>query len=613
MSRFNVFDIEADGLTPTKIHCLSSNQQPTVVDDNDIRNFFDSTDILVGHNIIRWDIPNTERVLGVLISNKVVDTLAMSWCLYPGRFQHGLEEWGEYFGIPKPPIVDWETLPLEDYIHRCEQDVLINAKLWDKVWKLLNKLYGSEEEALRFCLYITEKMQCAAEQERSGWKLDFWATVNHYFTWKDEHIRKTELLAAAMPQVEDVREKTYPKKPYLKSGGLSAIGVKWREFLLEHNLPPEHKEPVKYVHGYDPPNPGSHQQIKAWLYSLGWQPETFKYDRNKETGDVRKIEQVSLPNGAGLCPSVKRLYRKEPQLELLDGLAILAHRITIVKGFIANVDDNGCVQARVSGLTNTLRFKHAVCVNLPGVDKAYGKEIRGCLVAPDGYELCGSDMSSLEDRTKQHYMRKHDPEYVLQMQEEGFDPHLDLAIQAGMLTKSQSDAHKAGTEDFSAQRKAGKGGNYSCLYGAGAPTVARSTGMPLKQAKIVVEAYAKRNWAVQAIAAECVVKVVDKRKWLFNPVSGFWYSLRHEKDRFSTLNQGTGVYCFDTWVKHIRRKRKQMTAQFHDEVVLCIKKGFRDKATKLLRWAIEETNKELNLNVKLDVDIQFDSNYAGIH
>ena len=56
-----------------------------------------------------------------------------------------------------------------------------------------------------------------------------------------------------------------------------------------------------------------------------------------------------------------------------------------------------------------------------------------------------------------------------------------------------------------------------------------------------------------------------------------------------------------------------MTAQFHDEVVMCIKKGNRDKAHNLLRWAIEETNKELQLNVQLDVDIQFDSNYAGIH
>ena len=50
-----------------------------------------------------------------------------------------------------------------------------------------------------------------------------------------------------------------------------------------------------------------------------------------------------------------------------------------------------------------------------------------------------------------------------------------------------------------------------------------------------------------------------------------WYSLRFDKDRFSTLNQGTGAYCFDTWVKYILSKRPQLTGQFHDEVILEIK------------------------------------------
>lgn len=608
---FEVFDIEANGLTPDKIYCLSSSSSPTLT--NNIGGFFNQDNILVGHNIIRWDIPNTERVLGISIGNQLIDTLALSWYLYPNKFQHGLEDWGEEFGIPKPPIQDWDNLELEEYVHRCEQDVLINTKLWYKMWKKLLKLYGSEEEALRFCLYLTEKFQCAAAQEQSGWKLDFWKAVDLHLTWSEEHTRKTGLLAEAMPYVLVHKEKTYPKKPFLQSGEPSAIGIKWAEFLVEQGLPPDHRESVRYVSGCEQPNPGSHQQIKSWLHYLGWEPETFKYDRNKETGDVRKIEQVSLPNGGGLCPSVKRLYEREPSLELLDGLAVLSHRMGIVKGFISNVDGEGFVQARVSGLTNTLRFKHSVCVNLPGVDKPYGADIRGCLVAPEGYELCGSDMCSLEDRTKQHYMWEYDPEYVLQMQEPGFDPHLDLAVQAGMLTVEQVEAHKAGTADFSAERKAGKGGNYSCLYGAGAPTVARSTGMPLKQAKVVVEAYAKRNWAVQAIADACLVKVVDKGKWLYNPVSGFWYSLRHEKDRFSTLNQGTGVYCFDTWVKYIRRKRKQMTAQFHDETVQCIKLGHREQATRLLHWAIGETNIEIGLNVDLGIDIQFGNSYSEIH
>jgi len=162
-------------------------------------------------------------------------------------------------------------------------------------------------------------------------------------------------------------------------------------------------------------------------------------------------------------------------------------------------------------------------------------------------------------------------------------------------------------------RKGYKAVNYAAVYGSGVPTLARTAKCSQERAASLLEAYWKRNWSVRAIAEEQVVKICNKSKWLYNPVSRLWYSLRHEKDRFSTLNQGTGVYCFDTWVKHIRSKRPQLTAQFHDEVVLCIRKGNRDKATKLLKWAIAETNKELKLNRELDISIDFGNNYSEIH
>jgi hypothetical protein len=102
-------------------------------------------------------------------------------------------------------------------------------------------------------------------------------------------------------------------------------------------------------------------------------------------------------------------------------------------------------------------------------------------------------------------------------------------------------------------------------------------------------------------------------EWLFNPVSKFWYSLRSEKDKFSTLNQGTGVYCFDMWIKNFFDSRPQITGQMHDEVILCVKKGYRDQCTKLLKDAVYKVNEQLNLNRDLDVDVQFGLNYAQIH
>jgi hypothetical protein len=101
--------------------------------------------------------------------------------------------------------------------------------------------------------------------------------------------------------------------------------------------------------------------------------------------------------------------------------------------------------------------------------------------------------------------------------------------------------------------------------------------------------------------------------WLYNPVSRFWYSLRQQKDIFSTLVQGTASYVFDRWVEFILEKRKQLTSQFHDEIVLCIRKGFREQASKLCFDAIDKLNKELNLNRKLDIGVQYGDRYSSIH
>lgn len=109
------------------------------------------------------------------------------------------------------------------------------------------------------------------------------------------------------------------------------------------------------------------------------------------------------------------------------------------------------------------------------------------------------------------------------------------------------------------------------------------------------------------------VKTIDGQMWLYNPINGFWYSLRYEKDKFSTLVQGTAAYVFDEWLRLIRSKRNQLTAQFHDEFVLEIKKGNRNKCNALIRWAMDELNKKLNLNRELDCDIQYADRYSGVH
>ncbi len=613
-----VFDVEGNGLNPSKFWCLSqckvgTDKVRSTTSYKTMKKFLTSADILIGHNIARWDIPHLERVLDIKITAKIVDTLALSWYLYPNRVLHGLEYWGEEFGVPKPKIDNWEDLTTEEYVNRCNEDVKINTKLWNKIWKHLLALYKSEEEAWKLIDYLSFKLDCAREQEEVKWKLDTDKCESLRESFYKKSAEKVEGLARVMPKVPEKASKSFPKKFYKKNGDVSAEGQKWLDLCKQEGLPDTHKKDIEYVKSYKEPNPGSHVQMKDWLYNLGWKPQTFEYKRDKETGDVRKIPQINLKHGQGVCPSIKLLFAKEPELQLLDGLSVLTHRLSIVKGFLSNVDDEGYIKAEVQGFTNTLRFKHKVCTNLPAIDKPYGKDIRGCLTVEDGEVLCGADKSSLEDRTKQHYMWDFDPDYVKEMMTDDFDPHLDICVAGGLLTAAQCKAHKSKLEDFSKQRKLGKAANYSCVYGAGGATVARAAGITEREGTKLVEAYWKRNWSVEAIAAAQEVKTCRGQKWLYNPVSGFWYSLRHEKDRFSTLNQGTGVFCFDTWVKHIRATGTKVLAQFHDEVVSKLNEGEEQHITNVYRNAIDKTNEELQLNRELDIDIQFGKTYSDIH
>jgi hypothetical protein len=609
-----VFDIETDGFNPTKIHVVSWMDDDGYLHSTHnyelMREFFLNADTLIGHNIVRYDAPVVEKILDIKLDARLIDTLPLAWYINHHLQKHGLAQYGEMYGVPKPKIDDWEGLTPQEYKHRCEEDVKINTRLWRDLNIKLNKLYPDVGIKDRFIDYMTFKMECAREQEALQWKLDVNKAEGHLADWEKLKAEKTELLADAMPRkiVTAVRNK--PKVMHKKDGSLSSNGEKWVELCKEQKQP-ETTQSLTVKVGEERANPSSTDQVKDWLFSLGWQPRTYKFLRDKVTGDTRKLEQVR--KDADLCRSVKALADKEPAINLLDGLSVLSHRIGVIKSMV-NLQVDGYVQANIAGLTNTLRFKHAKpLVNLPAVDKPYGKEIRGCLTCPDGYTLCGADMTSLEDTTKRHYMKPLDPEYVEEMSKEGFDPHLDLAKHAGIITQEDIDKHNSGERSLSSLRKNYKVVNYSATYGVGSSTLSRNTGMNKEEATVLLEAFWSRNWSVEKVANTVRTRDLFGSMWLLNPVSKFWYSLRSDKDKFSTLNQGTGVFCFDSWVSLCRRYGIKTIGQFHDEIIALVSEGEEEKTKVTMEQAIENLNNNLELNVPLGVDAQFGKTYADIH
>lgn len=701
-----VFDLEADALLDeaTLIHvlcCEMQNGKTVDIKGSDIERikaFFqwhlDNEVPVVAHNGICYDTALVEKLIGVDLSKlMVIDTLPLSWYLNFQRKRHGLDSFHEDYGIAKPKIDDWENLTYEEYQHRCREDVKINKALWEDFKYRLIDMYttaqteidagtvggkrmsddeeiyldqfvgSSVSEAInRLLTYLMFKMDCARLQEETGWEVDEELLDSSIKEMSEEAAKSKAELESVMPRVAKYSPKKKPAKPFKKDGTLSESGKSWKEVqeiyenkekdesgnlkVIQSNKPDE----LKVLKEYEEPNANSHEQIKDFLFSKGWVPATFKYERDDEAFNAwvaskpkegshhsawnawkaarpkdREIPQITVAGDEGkeLCPSLEELSEEVPEIKIYAKYNVLKHRLSVLEGFKRDMK-NGKLKARIAGLTNTLRMRHAEIVNLAGVDKLYGKVIRGVLVAGKSRTSVGSDMSSLEDRVKHNFMLPHDPEYVKTMQAPDFDPHILMALTAKLVSQKEYEDFKAGKKspNAAAGRKKGKTTNYASVYNAGAATIARAAGVSVKEGEILHEAYWKLNWAVKAIADEQVV-IKDKRgnKWLINPINGHCYSLRKESDRFSTLCQGSGAYFFDMWLDQIleemqrRYKKKSLTYQAHDENVFVIKdlEKFKQEFAGMIKEAIEVINKKFKLRRKLGCETQFGYRYSEIH
>ena len=150
-----VFDIEGNGLAEltiekeapvieaTRVWCMCAMD----VDTGKMYTFLEhemeagvdllrSADVIIGHNIIQYDIPLLERLYGI-INTRAYDTLIVARLMYPGnRGDHpfggnSLRAWGEYLKCSK---IQYD-LGFEDYnpdmVKYCKQDVVVTKKIFD--------------------------------------------------------------------------------------------------------------------------------------------------------------------------------------------------------------------------------------------------------------------------------------------------------------------------------------------------------------------------------------------------------------------------------------------------------------------------------------------------
>ena len=622
-----------------------------------IQRFLDRDIVLVMHSGIAYDYHALNHFGYDVSKVTVVDTLALSWYLDLYRPKHGLLTYGIEAKIAKPEIEDWENLTQKDYDHRVKEDVRIQSYTYIKLKKRFEELYGKMTD-IEFCnhkvvRYLNFKMEQLAEQQNTKIKIDVERTKKHIEKFSNELEIKMDALAEVMPKVAKYRTHKPPKKPYKIGGTLSATGEKWKELTEEHGYSFEYEGEIKTISKYEEPKPSSPQQVKSWLYSLGWQPETFKYE--KKDGKERKIEQVYIPKSGGkICPSIERLAEEIPEVQQLVGVGVISHRIGVLKGFLDSLIFGEYVEAGAAGFTNTLRLKHVKPItNLPSSKVVGGIEVRSCMVARDGKVFCGSDLSSLESNIKFNLQLPYDRKGVESQLADDYDPHLTLAFEAGLLTQEEfyfykvekdgfpkskypmSDAlsellnlndieKKALLKRLSDVRAVGKSGVYSLQYGAFPKTVSRAAKVSMEIAQKLFDAHNRMNWSLEKIGNSHETKKTSFGTYQKNKFNGVWYFLKYAKDSVSTGIQGTGSYVLDLWIANIfalRNKKEyycdeygvKLLASIHDEVILEFSIGYEDTVRKLLLDALAMVNKRMDVELEFGCDIQFGSDYSQIH
>ena len=190
-----VFDIEGNGLTEVilnskkevikegdVVHCIVlqdlDSDECITFGPNEIEDgvtMLRKAKLIVGHNIIMYDLPILERLYGE-IDTECVDTLIISKLMYPDRNQHplggnSLEAWGKHLGEPKSEYTGgWEVFS-EEMLKYCKQDTKVNKRIY-----LEQLSFILENERIVSLEHILSKI--IAKQTANGFNFDLEAGID---------------------------------------------------------------------------------------------------------------------------------------------------------------------------------------------------------------------------------------------------------------------------------------------------------------------------------------------------------------------------------------------------------------------------------------------------
>lgn len=597
-----IFDIETDGLLEScsKIHSLViKNEQTSEVyscahDSNNYKSIefgldlLSKADLIIGHNIISFDIPAIKKIYPQWSYKDRFDTYNAASIVWTDILErdlskrylftengklmgtHKLESWGVRLGVYKGDFgktSDWKTWS-EEMQKYCEQDVEVTYKLWCHI---LKEKYSKEAFDLEFSF-----QEYLFDQQQNGVPFNIVRAKELARELKLEKIElKHKLYAIVPPKIK--HSLFIPKNTNKKYGYTKGVPVK-REEKIELN-------------------PASRVQIIQHLKNkYNWQPTEFTKKGNpsltSETLDNLPFEEAPIIS--------KYLQVTNLLAKLSDGK----------ESWIKHIKNQRIHGRVIASGTVTFRCTHSK-PNLSQVtsDRKYkGKEARELFYTPKG-DFVGADASGLELRNLAHYLKPYDN-----------GKYIDAILNGDIHTQNKEDA---GLDT----RDQAKRFIYAFNYGAGDEMLGSIVDPKAtkEQQRILGKdlrlRFLSKNSAIASLLRD-LNSATASRNYLLG-LKGYKIHIREKYRLLNSLLQGAGAIVMKQATVNFREYMMQNewyqrsvfpALHVHDEIQVIVTDSTQSQAVgEAMVRAIVQAGKDLNFNCPLDGEYHIGKNWLETH
>ena len=576
-----VFDIETNGLNPSVIWCIAARivgrwDEPTTFEPGNVKDFIpwlkdNNVEVLIGHNIINFDIPVIERLLKFKWWGEIEDTLLMSRLDSPSRKGgHSLDAWGERLGIAKGDFGKkedaWSTYN-QEMLEYCIQDVQVTYSLYSTLVKQ-NLVEGALAMELKVAKIINQ-------QKLNGWEFNTRDAITLQAELKDEMFKAEDEVREVFLPLPQFKSLKFPDKPYTQEGDISGTLLKQLDRLAFL-----HEEKGWGCYVAPDFNLGSRKQIGLQLLHFGWEPTEFTPEGTPQVSETI-LENVDFPEG-----------------KLIARYLMLQKRLGLVSSWIEAAGILDRIHAYVNpigAVTNRMTHSKPNLAQVPANDSPYGVECRKLFKVRDGYKLVGMDASGLELRMLAHYM--DDEDYTKEVVDG--DIHTANQVAAGLESRNQAKTFI-----------------YAFLYGAGEEKIGNIIGGTSSDGRRLKKDFLANTPAlkdlrdrVTKLSEQGTIKGLDDRK----------LHIRSPHAALNTLLQSAGAIVMKRALVLLDKYAKensidyQFVGNIHDEIQTEVKEEEAELFGSLAVDSMIEAGTYYEMNCPLDAEYQVGDTWAETH